>query len=58
MPSSLTPQVWKTPALTEANSPVGGLVWLYSLQPQQATVPSSLTPQVCLAPALTEAKAP
>ena len=36
-PSALTPQVWPPPALTEANSPSGGVDWPYSLRPQQAT---------------------
>ena len=54
-PSVLTPQVWTTPALTEANSPDGGADRPSLCRPQQATEPSALTPQVWRSPALTEA---
>ena len=52
-PSRLTPQVWYSPALTEVNSPPGGLA-----SPQHWTAPSSLSPQVWPLPALTEANFP
>ena len=42
--------VGSSPALTEANSPSGGVAWPHRRSrhsPQQATVPSRLTPQVC-----------
>ena len=54
-PSTLTPQVWTIPALTEANSPAGGVARPSSLPPQQETKPSILTPQVCSTSALTQA---
>ena len=56
-PSTLTPQVWLDPALTEVKVPWGGVVSPYSSDPQQSTEPSSLTPQVW-APTLTEVKVP
>ena len=52
------------PALTEENSPDGGVAWpetlpsASSLEPQQATAPPVLTPQVWLSPALTEENSP
>ena len=54
-PSRLTPQVWNPPALTEANSPAGGVAWPCLFQPQQATAPSPFTPQMWDPPALTGA---
>ena len=57
MPSFLTPQVWVSPALTDANAPSGGVAWPSSSLPQQARVSSSLNPQVWNHPALTETKA-
>lgn len=67
--SRFTPQVWSEPALTETNSPDGGLAWptvlssalvavFASLDPQHSTEPSRLTPQVWKSPALTEANSP
>ena len=46
----------QAPALTEANSPWGGVASPYSSSPQQTTEPSVVTPQVWPLPALTEAK--
>ena len=57
-PSGLDPHVCSTPALTEANSPPGGVDWPKSSSPQQATEPSGLNPHVCPNPALTEANSP
>ena len=63
-PSVPTPQVCQDPALTEANSPDGGVAWPTTsprrsqLEPQHSTEPSVLTPQVCQVPALTEANSP
>ena len=57
-PSVLTPQVWSSPALTEANSPVGGVARLRLSLPQHSTEPSVLTPQVWNLPVLTEANSP
>ena len=57
-PSVLTPQVWLYPALTEANSPRGGMAWPWPLLPQQAAEPPALTPHVCQDPTLTEANSP
>ena len=64
--SVFTPQVWRPPALTEANRTLRGGVaskaissdWSLTLQPQQMTEPSVFTPQVCESPALTEANSP
>ena len=57
-PSALTPQVWNAPALTDANSPAGGVAWPNESSPQHSTEPSVFTPQVWNHPALTEAKEP
>ena len=58
-PSTLKPQVCPFRALTEANSPYGGVAWPYlSSPPQQATEPSTLKPQVWTHSALTEANSP
>ena len=63
-PSSLTPQVWMYPTLTEVNFPSGGLAWPASspreslLEPQHWMEPLSLTPQVWANPALTERNFP
>ena len=58
VPSFLTPQVWCHPALTEVNSPSGGVARPKRSSPQQATEPSVLTPQVWLLAALTEMNFP
>ncbi len=42
-PSSLTPQAWWPPTLTEANFPSGGVA--SKSVPQQAREPSALNPQ-------------
>ena len=53
--------MWSAPALTEANSPDGGVAWpsslpkAPSLDPQHWTEPSALIPQVWYPQALTEA---
>ena len=62
-PSVLTPQLWNHPALTEENSPAGGVAWPTKLPsplllPQHSTEPSRLTPQLWSHPALTEVKEP
>ena len=57
-PSNLKPQVWWNPALTEANSPSGGVAWPSWALPQQATEPATLTPQLWLDPALTDENFP
>ena len=57
-PLLLTPQVWRSPALTETKEPAGGVALPYSSLPQQATEPLLLTPQVWPDPALTESKEP
>ena len=63
-PSVLTPQVWAHPALSEANSPDGGVAGAPTKmlstslsEPQHVTVPSVLTPQVS-PPTLTEVNSP
>ena len=53
VPSVLTAQVWKAPALTVVYVPAGGEACPKALWPQQASVPSVLTAQVCRAPAVT-----
>ena len=57
-PSVLTPQVWKSPALTEAKVPSGGEACPLRSQPQHAIEPLALMPQVWTFPALTEANVP
>ena len=57
-PSVFTPQVNSFPALTEVNSPYGGVAWRSESQPQQATEPSTMTPQLYPDPALTETNLP
>ena len=70
MPSLFSPHVCIEPALTELNSPAGGLAWPQSKalttpgslgippSPQQAIVASAPTPHPCAPPALTEENAP
>ena len=58
LPLVLTPQVWKLPALTLWNEPLGGVDWPSKSSPQHSISPLVVTPQECLKPALTLWKEP
>jgi uncharacterized protein (DUF2336 family) len=58
VPSVFTPQVYWSPALTNAKVPSGGVAAPKAFSPQQATVPSVFTAQAWNMPTLTEVKVP
>ena len=57
-PSVRIAQVWRAPALTAVNVPVGAAPSRYSLSPQQAMVPSVRIAQLWKVPTLTAVNVP